>query len=150
MNPLTFSVVGIAKPKGSARAFVPKGWTRAIVTSANKGVKGWEESIRAALQQYAAGVFFHGPITVRVVFELPKPKKPKAPEHLTKPDLDKLVRGSLDAMKGVLWNDDSQVTNITASKRYATAQPQAHFEIIGARAEASRGTAASESEAHVQ
>jgi crossover junction endodeoxyribonuclease RusA len=128
---LKFTVVGVARPKGSAKAFLPKGWTRPIITSDNKSLKGWEDSVRAALQQHAAGSFFQGPVSVKVTFELPKPKKPKSPQHVTRPDLDKLVRGSLDAMKGVLWNDDSQVIDIQAGKRYAETQPQAHFEIAG-------------------
>ena len=37
----------------------------------------------------------------------------------TAPDLSKLVRGFEDAVKGILWKDDSQVTAITASKAYA-------------------------------
>lgn len=133
MTSVKFTVVGVARPKGSAKAFLPKGWTRPIITSDNKSLKGWEDSVRAALQQHVPGQFFQGPVLVKVLFELPRPKSLKKGEsvHVKRPDLDKLVRGSLDAMKGVLWNDDSQVIDIHASKRYAVTQPQAHFEIVG-------------------
>jgi crossover junction endodeoxyribonuclease RusA len=130
---LKFTVLGVARPKGSTRAFMRPGMKFPIVTSDNKSVKGWEESVRAAIQQHAAGVFFHGSVLVRIAFHLPKPKSaPKRWQpHLKKPDLDKLARGSLDAMKGVLWNDDSQVVELHVTKVYAVDQPQASIEVEG-------------------
>lgn len=123
-------VLGVAQPKGSTRAFVPKGWTRPIITSANKSLKGWEDSIRAAAQEQCAGVFYDGPIVVGITFYLPRPKSlPKREtHHVKRPDLDKLVR-SLDALTGVLWKDDSQITMIVASKTYAVGQPQTVIEV---------------------
>jgi hypothetical protein len=35
------------------------------------------------------------------------------------PDVDKLVRAALDALTGVVWKDDVQVTDIIGRKRYA-------------------------------
>jgi Holliday junction resolvase RusA-like endonuclease len=125
---LAFEVYGIARPKGSTRAFMPKGARFPIITSANTGVKGWEDAIRARLQEVAGGVFFDGPVSVAIVFRLPRPKSRKRDRyHGTKPDLDKLVRGSLDALKGVIWKDDSQVVDLRAYKRYADGQPSAEF-----------------------
>lgn len=133
MTSLRFTVLGIARPKGSTRAFMRPGMKFPIVTSDNKSVKGWEESVRAAIQQHAAGMFFEGGLTVRITFELPKPKSmaKKFVEHTKKPDVDKLARGSLDAMKGVLWNDDSQVIDLHVTKIYAAGQPKAVIEIEG-------------------
>ena len=77
--------------------------------------------------QHAAGVFFRGPVTVRIDFHLPRPKTlPKRVKyHCKKPDLDKLARGSLDAMTGTLWTDDAQVVDLHVVKHYAGTQPQA-------------------------
>lgn len=133
--PLVFTVVGQAQPKGSTKAFMRPGMKFPIVTSDNRSLKGWEQMVRAAIQQHAPGVFFGGPVSVFVTFDLPRPKSlgKKVAAHVKRPDLDKLVRGALDAMKGVLWTDDSQVTHIQARKQYADSQPQAHFEIHGER-----------------
>lgn len=133
MSALTFTVVGVARPKGSTKAFMRPGMKFPIVTSDNKSVKGWEQSVRAAIQHHAPGVFFRGPVVVAITFELPRPQSlpKKVTAHLKKPDLDKLARGSLDAMKGVLWNDDSQVVSLHVRKTYADGQPQAHFAING-------------------
>lgn len=128
---ISFTVLGVAQPKGSARAFMPKGARFPVVTSANPNLKGWEDSIRAALQEHAAGHFFDGPVRVRIIFELPRaaslPKR--VIHHLKAPDVDKLARGSLDAMKGVLWKDDSQVIELHVTKRYSQGQPCAHIEV---------------------
>ena len=45
---LTFTVAGIAKPQGSAKAFMPKGWTRPIITSDNKNLKAWRDLVASA------------------------------------------------------------------------------------------------------
>ena len=140
---LVFTVYGIARPKGSTRAFMRPGMKFPIITSANKSVKGWEESIRAALQQHAAGVFFTGPLNVYITFALPRPKSlPKAlTAHVKKPDVDKLARGSLDAMKGVLWDDDSQIDILLVKKVYCADQPHAVISVTGdgTRQQAERG-----------
>lgn len=41
-------------------------------------------------------------------------------EHkaVVKPDTDNYIKSTLDAMNGVLWEDDSQIVKLTAEKRY--------------------------------
>lgn len=121
VTPLTFKVFGIAQPKGSSRAFVPKGWKRAIVTSANPKLKDWEGNVRAAAQLYADTHFIDGPVALELVFYLPKPKSaPKKRTHCTtRPDCSKLIRSTEDALIGVLFTDDAAVVSIVASKHYA-------------------------------
>ena len=121
---LKFLAFGVPQPKGSAKAFIPKGWKRAIVTSDNPKNKGWQqivaEAATTALAE-AGGQMVEGPVSLVVDFFLPKPKSAprKAIPHLKKPDLDKLVRSVKDALTKVAWADDSQVVRITASKTYA-------------------------------
>ena len=115
-----FFVAGIPQPKGSARAFVPKGWKRAVVTSANPKVKTWESAIRAEAIHHDP-VYRSKPVAVAVIlqFVLPRPKK-CGPRPTVRPDLDKMVRAVLDALTGVTWDDDSQVTRIVTTKAYGT------------------------------
>lgn len=127
---LTFFVPGVPAPKGSTRAFVIKGTNRAVVTSANKNTKPWEQAVRAAAQEARAdlALFNVGShVGVQLEFILPRPKGhygvrglvPSAPlKHTKKPDLDKLVRTVLDGMTGILFADDSQVHAIVALKSY--------------------------------
>lgn len=53
---------------------------------------------------------------------LPRPvrtPKSRTPPAIKKPDGDKLLRAVLDALTGVAWVDDSQVTDARARKRLA-------------------------------
>jgi Holliday junction resolvase RusA-like endonuclease len=45
------------------------------------------------------------------------------------PDLDKQIRSILDALTGVAYGDDSQVTRILASKEYGS--PGVEIEVTG-------------------
>jgi crossover junction endodeoxyribonuclease RusA len=130
---VTFHVLGLPQAKGSARAFTPKGWNRPVITSTCKGLKGWEQNIRSEAQRL--GRFFpDGPLTLRVRFDLPRPKSlpKKVTSHTKRPDLDKLTRAVGDALTGVLWRDDSQVVSIEASKWYAEGPSGALITVEGA------------------
>jgi len=131
---IEFFVPGIPVPKGSAKAFVVKG--RAIVTQDNGAKqKPWASAISfTAKHQMGAERPFAGPIAISLLFIMPRPKghygsgknsavvKESSPQHhVTKPDLDKLIRCVKDALTGVVWGDDSQVCEITlARKTYET------------------------------
>lgn len=118
---VSFRVVGIAQPKGSMRAFTPKGWTRPILTSTNPKVKGWQQLVAEQAQGVAADGLFVGPVALGVAFLLPRPQSlpTRVLHHTKKPDLDKLVRAVKDALKGVLYHDDAQVVRLVATKHYA-------------------------------
>ncbi len=133
-----FSVFGIPQSKGSTRSAIvwrtrPDG-SRFPVTStrsSNDRIAPWENDIRAALQLHARGVFFEGPVSVRLEFHMPRPKD--APKRIVlpckAPDLDKLCRGALDALTGKLYGDDSQVVSLSARKVFAVDQPKAVYRV---------------------
>ena len=131
---LTFTVYGTPSPKGSTRAFVPKGWTRPIITSATKSLKAWESKIAAAAGAQATGTLITDPVVMTIVFYLPRPKSLKhgPANHTKRPDLDKLIRGATDALIGIVYRDDAQITSISAAKVYVKTQdeaPRAEFRI---------------------
>lgn len=121
---ITFTVFGVAQPKGSTRAFVPKGWTRPIITSDNQKSKGWQQLVAEAASRalQGSGQLFHGSIKLDVAFHLPRPKSlPRTRETpmTKKPDCDKLLRSTVDALTGVIFRDDSQVVDVHVTKQYA-------------------------------
>lgn len=64
-----------------------------------------------------------GEIRLRVSFYLKRPKAMKADQYrpcTKKPDLDNLQKAVCDALNGIAWNDDSQVTEIIAQKKYSS------------------------------
>jgi Holliday junction resolvase RusA-like endonuclease len=124
---LSFTILGNPVPQGSMRGFVAGG--RAVVTSANVKLRPWRDTVTWAARD-ALGVHSEQPtfpimgaVNLTVEFWMHRPKnRPKTIDvlPLTPPDLDKLVRAIGDSLvnAGVL-GDDSQITDLSVSKRYA-------------------------------
>jgi Holliday junction resolvase RusA-like endonuclease len=129
MMALAFTVYGVAEPAGSKDAFVPKGWRRPIVTDANKNLKGWMQLVKdgasqaLAAQAAADRTLLLGGVRLTVAMYLPRPQSlpKKQTEMITTPDCDKVVRGIQDALTGIAYGDDKQITELLAVKRYAAA-----------------------------
>jgi crossover junction endodeoxyribonuclease RusA len=124
---LAFTVYGVAEPQGSARAFVPKGWSRPVITSDNPSLKAWRDAVaeaarRAVLAQAPAdrALLLEG-VRVSIAFYLARPKSlaKRATAHTKKPDVDKLARACLDSLSAIVFRDDSQVCELVAGKFYA-------------------------------
>jgi len=63
-----------------------------------------------------------GAVEVSLVFTLTKPKTSKRKEPSTTPDIDKLIRAVLDGLTDVAYEDDKQVTKVSAIKQYGETQ----------------------------
>lgn len=112
-----------------------------IYESSSEALTVWRGGIAGAARQEIRsrfGVFstLHeaGPVRVSITFLFARPAghyrrganaaelRPAAPAHpATRPDIDKLTRAVLDALKtGGAYHDDGQVTDLDVRKRYAT------------------------------
>lgn len=123
MNTITFSVRGKPIPKGSKRAFIPKGSEQAIVVDANPKTKPWQTLIKMVAAEHAPPEPWTGPVALSLTFWMPKPAKvPK--ERLgwpiTKPDCLKLGRAVEDALSGIIYKDDAQVVKLEVLKLYGS------------------------------
>ena len=141
---LAFTVYGVASGMGSKRAFVPKGWTRPIITDSNRSLKSWQSLVADAASRAIADVsatwqLLDGPVRLTIAFYLPRPKSlPKrVTAHTKAPDCSKLIRSTEDALTGVVYRDDSQVVEIVAGKFYAAPADSPHVDI---RVEATAAT----------
>ncbi|NBQ37506.1 MAG: RusA family crossover junction endodeoxyribonuclease [Synechococcus sp.] len=125
-----FRVYGTPAPQGSKSAFVRGG--RAVLVEQSKKVKPWRAAVRDAAVQAGLTPTVE-PVAARITFVMPRPKahfgskagqpylKPSAPVFVTTtPDLDKLIRSTLDGLteSGVI-GDDRQVVVLHSQKRYA-------------------------------
>ena len=45
---ISFVVHGRPQPQGSAKAFIPRGWNRAVITTDNKNLKPWRQDVSAS------------------------------------------------------------------------------------------------------
>lgn len=72
-----------------------------------------------------------GPVSLSVYFcfKMPKRLKGKPEPHIVVPDLDNLVKTVKDALNGLAYWDDAQVTDIHAFKRYTTGKPRTEITI---------------------
>jgi crossover junction endodeoxyribonuclease RusA len=113
---LVLFVAGIPAPQGSKRHV---GNGRMIESS--KKVAPWRAAVIREVQALDLAHGLIGPLALTVHFLLPAPKTIKRVWPTTRPDLDKLVRSTFDALTiGGLWLDDSQVVTLMANKQYAT------------------------------
>lgn len=112
---LEFRVFGEPAPQGSKK---PIGNNRFVEVS--KKLAPWRKAVKEA----ATGLVvadLDAPILVDILFYLPKPKTVKRDYPTVAPDLDKLVRGCLDAITSAgVWRDDAYVVSVAARKVYAS------------------------------
>jgi crossover junction endodeoxyribonuclease RusA len=136
-------VHAVPAPQGSKKAIIVRG--KAVVIEENKGpVTAWRNAVKAAalLELGTARGLLSTPLGVNVAFWLSRPQdhygtgrnsailKAAAPAWPAKrPDIDKLVRSTFDALTGTAWIDDSQVVEVSATKHYAISGPGASIAI---------------------
>ena len=131
MNELHFRVHGTPAPQGSKR-HVGGG----VMIESSKKVKPWRQDVVAAAVEAAAMAPdftpFTGPVRAHITFVFSRPKghfgtgrnagivKPSAPVLVsTKPDIDKLVRSTFDALSTAgIWRDDNLAAKVVAEKVY--------------------------------
>lgn len=124
-DPVEFRVYGTPAPQGSKTAFVRGG--RAVVvdgssSSGRQRLSSWRAEVAREAENVGLEMVLDGPLDLAIEFLMPKPKSaPKGKVWCDKrPDLDKLVRSTFDALSGVLYRDDAQVVRLKVSKRYST------------------------------
>lgn len=120
MTATTFWVAGVPVQQGSMKAFVAGGKARVVHTNPT-GLNAW----RGAIATQARALFTtvtEEALRVDLDFRMPRPKalpKRKYTRHVKAPDIDKLARAGLDALTGVVYNDDKQVDVLMVMKQYA-------------------------------
>lgn len=135
---ITFFVPGKAAPGGSKKAFYVKAMKRAVLAPASDKTKPWMNTVRFFAMNEYRGPLLVGPVKLTMEFRRLRPKGhygsgknahalikagKEAPLPITMPDLTKLVRAAEDALKGVIWRDDSQVCIQETSKVYVDRDP---------------------------
>ena len=73
-----------------------------------------------------------GAVNMNIIFAFRRPKslskKERTVPKTTKPDIDNLTKAILDALNGIAWKDDAQVTQINVHKIWS-AKDQIEIEI---------------------
>lgn len=130
---MTFRVLGLPAAQGSKR-HVGNG----IMIESSKFVKPWRTAVeQAVILQCPFGgrsdpILIRGPVALDVTFTLPRPKSAKpGARPSTRPDLDKLVRSTKDALTTAgVYEDDGRVVSLIAQKYYVGHDPTYDDEIL--------------------
>lgn len=133
---ICIEVLGTPAPKGSMRAVIRKSDGRPVLVPSGsrrnaRDLYAWAKAIRARVAEQLGTIgepMFHDQaLAVHLLFRLQRPKShygargllPSAPRHHTQtPDVDKLMRSTLDALTGELLDDDSRVAVVQADKQW--------------------------------
>lgn len=125
-----FFVPGVPATKGSWRAVRGRSGARPVLLADNAREKPW--ALAVAWSAKAARVRpLVGAVSVTLHCWFPRPLKPTNP-FPARNDVDKLARSTLDALTGIAWQDDQQVTQLLVTKSYVDTdqrEPGAWLEI---------------------
>ena len=130
---IKFWVPGDPKPQGSKTAYKNKHTGRVVLVESCKMNKPWRESTKAIAEMNYDGKPITTAVEMSIAFFFRRPKshygtgqnsktlKANAPDWMAKePDIVKTTRSILDALKEVIYADDSLVSHLTVCKLYAT------------------------------
>jgi crossover junction endodeoxyribonuclease RusA len=116
---IEFRVDGLPVPQGSMKVIHGR-----VIHSQGSALAQWRASIALAARKAGARPT-REPVTMTLTFIMPRPKTVKRNHPSVAPDLDKLIRGALDALTAIAYVDDGQVVEIYSKKIYG--------EVIGAK-----------------
>jgi Holliday junction resolvase RusA-like endonuclease len=152
---LEIHIVGVPAPQGSKSAFTNKYTGKAqMKESSAKTLAPWRQDVKTAAIDAIAASGYMPPsetvgVSMHVTFLLARPKghfRTGRNAHLlrdgaplrptTRPDVDKLLRSTLDALKVAgVYRDDSHVVTVTGRKVYAREHTGAIIHVYTGEAE---------------
>lgn len=132
---ITFTVPGVPQVQGNHRVS-RTGYTY----DANKKLAPWRRTVALVAHQAMNKQRMEpltGPVHLHLEFAMPRTKamrKDPPPPMTQRPDTSKLTRAIEDALTGIAYQDDSQITHLTVHKRrhLLTEQPHARITITPA------------------
>lgn len=134
-----FEVPAVPVPQPRQRHAVRQFGGRATAvnyTPTKHPVNDFKATVRMAAQAAYRGEPLGGPLALSVDFTMPRPaslrwKRRPMPElpHIGRPDLDNLGKSVMDALKGLLWHDDSQVCDLRLCKSIAAGDERPHVTV---------------------
>jgi Holliday junction resolvase RusA-like endonuclease len=143
MTTITFTVHGKPAQMGSKKAVRNKKTKRTYIVDMNdKNKKTWAALVKIAARQAMQGRKpFDGPVMVTVMFYIARTRshygtgknvhvlRDDAPKmwHAQTPDKDKLMRCLGDAMTGIVYVDDKQITMTIERKLWCDAEAEGAY-----------------------
>lgn len=136
-----FIVRGVPEPHPRPRARVVKGKApfAQMYTPADGPARRWQRAVAAAVRLAYRGPAFVGPVSATITIYGERPKRlcrkrddpsPRPMDARGSGDCDNYAKGVLDALEGVMFENDAQVTRLTTEKWYAAVGDQPHARVV--------------------
>lgn len=93
--------------------------TKSGITYTPEKTRAYEAQVRLIAANAYKGGPLTGPLMVKLLFSLPKPKTVKRDVPIVKPDLDNLCKSVIDGCNAICWIDDTQIVELFAKKVYS-------------------------------
>lgn len=110
-------IVFYGTPVGKARPRFGRTKSGGVVTFTPQKTRNFERDFRSLAQVAMTGkTVLEGPVkvTIKAYFA----HKTKTGWHVSRPDLDNIVKAVLDALNGTVFDDDAAVCELVATKEY--------------------------------
>lgn len=91
--------------------------------------KDFREQAKEKIQDILGSEFkpLLGPLAVVIEIYVTRPKTTKL--DYPKPDIDNYTKAVLDVLNGIMWEDDSQIISVYATKQWAEENEEGYFTI---------------------
>ena len=128
---IEIEVFGLPRPQARGRSFVPKDqaakFKRGEIDRIRSRIHNppkteWHDQVKAAIREHRQHPLLDEAVYLEIIWNFLRPKsvKEKARPFMTvKPDIDNLEKLVKDAMKGIIYRDDSLVVGVHKFKQYA-------------------------------
>lgn len=125
-----FEAIGIPVAQGSKKVMRNRHTGNVVMFDSSKRHRPWRVLVSLVAQEAMLAGPIMQAVNLAAVFKFPRPEKhyragkyahllkDSAPcQHISTPDLDKLVRCVCDSMTGIVWGDDSQVVSLDGTHK---------------------------------
>lgn len=124
---VAFTFYGVAVPKKRPRVTMVGGYARAYTPKVTAAFEGKVRAVAAEAMIRAGADVCPDAVLVELAFDQKMPKSWSRKKKLalrgepvvTQSDTDNLAKAVLDALNGVVWEDDRQVSDLRVSRRWA-------------------------------
>jgi Holliday junction resolvase RusA-like endonuclease len=114
--------VGKARPRFSRRG-------NKVVTFTPRETQIYEQNVKSLAQVAMLGkAMLEGPVKVTITAYFAHKKK--TGWHISRPDIDNVVKAILDGLNGVVFSDDAVVAQLVASKHYGEERVEVQVENV--------------------
>jgi len=132
---ITFTIPAVPVAEPRARAVAIAGKPRLYEASKSHPIHAFKATAKLSFAATKSQAH-DGPISLDLVFVMPRPQNkrwltkpmPRYPNVIA-PDVDNLAKAVMDALNGLAWRDDKQVSRLTCEKLVAAGDEQPHVEV---------------------